>query len=177
MGNYELPCKRSAPVTDSLFQGPCSVTSRVGRQAVMQVSAGVFLYRSGAEGWEVLLVHPSGNYNRKAPWSIPKGIPDPGETLEQAARRECAEETGVSPGWLAPLGEAVYPNKRKKIVAFAGPAPAEAQPRCASWEVDRAEFVSIAGAHQKLHPAQCPLLDRLVDWLTEGRLPPSDFAS
>ena len=37
---------------------------------------------------EVLLVHPAGNYNRRAPWGIPKGAPDPDEELEATARRE-----------------------------------------------------------------------------------------
>ena len=44
------------------------------------------------------------------------------------------------------------------------PLPArrlEAQPRCASWEVDRAEFVPIEQARELLHPDQRPLLDRL----------------
>ena len=37
----------------------------------MKQSAGTLLYRVGPCGTEVLLVHPSGAYNRKAPWSIP----------------------------------------------------------------------------------------------------------
>ena len=41
----------------------------------MRQSAGTLLYREGPEGLEVLLVHPSGAYNRRAPWSIPKGEP------------------------------------------------------------------------------------------------------
>ena len=57
----------------------------------MMESAGALLYRQDGEAWEVLLVHPSGNYNRKAPWSIPKGLPDSGEDLEDAARRETWE--------------------------------------------------------------------------------------
>ena len=62
----------------------------------MRQSAGTLLYRRGPEGLEVLLVHPSGAYNRKAPWSIPKGEPDDEETdLEKTARRETREETGV----------------------------------------------------------------------------------
>ena len=54
----------------------------------MKISAGTLLYRQGVQGLEVLLVHASGGYNRKKPWSIPKGLPDAGEELEQAAR-EC----------------------------------------------------------------------------------------
>ena len=44
------------------------------------------LYRRRGEMIEVLLVHPAGAYNRRAPWGIPKGQPNPGEDLEAAAR-------------------------------------------------------------------------------------------
>ncbi|RMH41193.1 MAG: NUDIX domain-containing protein [Deltaproteobacteria bacterium] len=125
------------------------------------VSAGTLLYRRGPAGLEVLLVHPSGAYNRRAPWSIPKGIPDPGESLEAAARRETREETGVDPGRLVDIGAVDYTRSRKRVHAFAGPAPAGARPRCASWEVDRAEFVPVDRARALLHPDQVPLLDRI----------------
>jgi predicted NUDIX family NTP pyrophosphohydrolase len=128
----------------------------------MKESAGVLLYRHGAAGLEVLIVHPSGNYNRHAPWSIPKGIPDAGETLEAAARRETQEETGVTAGELGSLGTIVYQKSRKRIHAFAGPAPDQSAARCVSWEVDRAEFVPIEDARRLIHPDQAPFLDRLL---------------
>jgi predicted NUDIX family NTP pyrophosphohydrolase len=126
-------------------------------------SAGTLLYRRGDDGLEVLLVHPSGPYNRRAPWSIPKGIPDPGETLESAARRETEEETGVRAGSLVPLGSVVLTKSRKRIHGFAGAAPEDAAPRCASWEVDCAEFVPVTRARGLLHPEQAPFVDRLED--------------
>src|SRR5690606_30991796 len=91
--------------------------------ATLKQSAGTLLYRLGPP-LEVLLVHPSGNYNRRAPWGIPKGLPDPGEALEAAARRETFEETGISPDALVPLGHVDYQKSRKRIHAFAGPIPA-----------------------------------------------------
>jgi predicted NUDIX family NTP pyrophosphohydrolase len=124
-------------------------------------SAGTLLYRSTPSGLEVLLVHPSGNYNRRAPWSIPKGLPDEGEALEHAARRETLEETGVEAGELVPLGAVEYTKSRKTVVAFAGAAPEGQNPTCASWEVDRAEFVPLARAREILHPDQKPFLERL----------------
>ena len=51
----------------------------------MKQSAGTLLYRQGPEGLEVLIVHPSGAYNRKAPWSIPKGIPG-GDVVDHPAQ-------------------------------------------------------------------------------------------
>jgi len=131
----------------------------------MKQSAGTLLYRGRADQIEVLLVHPSGNYNRKAPWSIPKGEPDEEEPLEAAARRETLEETGVEAGHLVSLGSVDYRKSRKRIYCFAGPAPADAAPRPVSWEIDQARFVPIAEARQLLHPDQVPFLDRLLDML------------
>lgn len=136
----------------------------------MQQSAGTLLARRGADGWQLLIVHPSGAYNRRAPWSIPKGLPQEGESLVDAARRETREETGIRPGELAPLGSVDYTRSRKRIHAFAGLAPDGAAPRCASWEIDAAEFVNLDEARRRLHPDQAALVDRLVEWLaTRGK--------
>ncbi len=134
----------------------------------MKESSGTLLYRERGGVTEVLLVHPSGHYNRRSPWSIPKGKPDPGEPLEDAARRETLEETGVVAGPLTLLGSVELKRSRKRIHAFVGPAPAEAVPRCASWEVDRAEFAPLAAARGLLHPDQAPLIDRLQKHLAKG---------
>lgn len=130
----------------------------------MKQSAGTLLYRQSHEGVEVLIVHPSGAYNRGKPWSIPKGELDPGEELEAAARRETLEETGVAAGDLEPLGSIVYRKSGKRIHAFAGPAP-DAEPRCASWEIDAARFVPLDEARRLLHPDQREFLDRLEELL------------
>ena len=62
-------------------------------------------------------------------------------------------------------------RSRKRIHAFAGPAPEDAAPRCASWEVDRAEFLPLATARELLHPDQAPLIDRLQKLLAKGQSP------
>lgn len=134
----------------------------------MKESAGTLLYRDGADGLEVLLVHPSGNYNRKAPWSIPKGLLDAEEDAEAAARRETREETGVIAGELVSIGTIEYSKSRKRIHAFSGRAPVDAAPRTASWEVDQACFVPMRRAREILHPEQCPFLDRLVEIAKTG---------
>jgi predicted NUDIX family NTP pyrophosphohydrolase len=126
------------------------------------VSAGTLLYRETALGLEVLLVHPSGAYNTRAPWSIPKGIPDPGEALEAAARRETMEETGMTAADLVALGSVDYTKSRKTVHAFAGKDPGGQEPRCASWEVDRAEFVTLARGRELLHPDQRAFIHRLT---------------
>jgi len=71
------------------------------------VSAGLAIWRRGAAEPEILLVHPGGPYWRgkdEAAWSIPKGLAEPDEDLLAAARREFAEELGLSvAGPFAPL--------------------------------------------------------------------------
>jgi predicted NUDIX family NTP pyrophosphohydrolase len=143
----------------------------------MRQSAGTVLYRRGAKGLEVLLVHPSGSYNRHAPWSMPKGEPSAGEELEAAARRETWEETGVRvEGPLVSLGHADYRRSRKRNHGFAGPAPADAEPRCTSWEVDQACFLPIDIALERIHPDQRILLERLLEHLGEpGPKPPASL--
>ena len=135
----------------------------------MVQSAGTLLYRFQGDQLEVLLVHPSCHYNRHAPWSIPKGIPNKGEELEAAARRETREETGVEAGPLVSLDWIQYRKNRKQIFCFAGPAPEDAAPNCASWEVDRAEFVSLEEGRRLIHPDQAPFLDRLQKVLADKR--------
>ena len=125
-------------------------------------SAGTLLYRRNGERLEVLIVHPWGPYNRRAPWSIPKGRTNPGEDIEAAARRETVEETGVKAGPLHSIGSVDLARSRKRIHGFAGPAPEDAAPRSDQKEVDEAKFVPIDRARFLLHPAQVTFLDRLL---------------
>jgi predicted NUDIX family NTP pyrophosphohydrolase len=66
------------------------------------VSAGLLMcrFRNTGSDVEFFLVHPGGPfYARKdaGVWSIPKGLPENDEALEDAARREFEEETGIVP--------------------------------------------------------------------------------
>lgn len=64
----------------------------------MTVSCGLLMYLKAP--LKVLLVHPGGPYWRgkdKGVWSIPKGVPEPGEEKLDAAQREFLEETGIAP--------------------------------------------------------------------------------
>ncbi|HRC57445.1 MAG TPA: NUDIX hydrolase [Kofleriaceae bacterium] len=133
-----------------------------------KLSSGTVLYRLVSKGEEaagvveVLLVHPAGNYNRRAPWGIPKGQPNPGEAMEEAARRETMEETGVICGDLVDIGFVDYTRSKKRVYAFVGRAPQDAAPHCASWEVDKAEFIDITRARRIIHPDQAVLIDRML---------------
>jgi predicted NUDIX family NTP pyrophosphohydrolase len=142
-----------------------------------KLSSGTLLYRFIAGTTEVLLVHPAGNYNRRAPWGIPKGAPDVGEQLEATARRETLEETGLLiDGPLVDLGHVDYTRSKKRVHAFAAPAPDHSAPRCASWEVDKVEFIEITRARRIIHPDQAALLDRLQRLLAlePGQLGPEN---
>ena len=73
-------------------------------KTVRDVSAGGVAYRRTPEGLEVVLV------GRLEPerWVLPKGTPDRGESMEQTAVREVAEETGIHVRLIRPLIDIDY---------------------------------------------------------------------
>jgi len=68
------------------------------------VAAGGIVYRRGPSGVEVVLVGRS----RQELWALPKGKPEPGESLEETARREVEEETGLRVEIERDVGEIRY---------------------------------------------------------------------
>jgi predicted NUDIX family NTP pyrophosphohydrolase len=144
----------------------------------MKLSAGILLWRRGADGVvEVLLGHFGGPlWARKdaGAWAIPKGLVEDGETPEQAARREFAEELGFqAEGELLPLGR-IRQKGGKYVEAFAleGDLDAEAitsnsfalewPPKSGRFqdfpEIDRAGWFSLAEARAKILPSQAEIL-------------------
>lgn len=67
-------------------------------------SAGGVVYRHSPTGPEIVLAH------RRSPalWALPKGTPSSGETIEETALRETAEETGLAVEIEAPIGPISY---------------------------------------------------------------------
>jgi len=144
-------------------------------------SAGILMYRRRGAGVELFLVHPGGPFWAKkdlGAWSIPKGEYAEGEDPAAVARREFAEETGVSPqGELRPLGELVQPG-RKIVTAWAlegdlDPSTLRSNRFELEWpprsgrrqsfpEVDRADWFSPAEARRKILPGQREFIDRLL---------------
>ena len=150
-------------------------------------SAGVLLYRTGAEGLELLLVHPGGPFWAKrdlGAWSIPKGEYEEGEAARDCALRELAEELGAAPRLdpeaLIDLG-AVRQKSGKVVEAWAGegdfdPAELASNSFAIEWpprsgeqrefpEVDRAEWFGPELARRKILPAQADLIGRLLERL------------
>lgn len=149
-------------------------------RARMVLSAGILMWRQGASGREVLLGHFGGPFWAKrdaGAWAIPKGLVEPGESPEQAARREFAEELGTRPeGALVPLGR-IRQKGGKQVEAFALEGELDAgaivsnmieiewppkSGRVQPWpEIDRARWFGLAEARAMILPSQLPLLDAL----------------
>ena len=68
-----------------------------------ELSAGGVVLRASEGQVEVAVVSP-----RRGVLALPKGHPEPGESLEQAATREVREETGLVAEPAEPLGEVRY---------------------------------------------------------------------
>lgn len=106
-------------------------------------AAGGLVLRSGAAGLEVLLIDDA--FGKVA---FPKGHVEPGETWEDAAIREVAEETGIEARIVAPLGRVHYDifrdgqPVRKEVRLFLLRAINEAdEPMPQVEELDRAYYL------------------------------------
>jgi predicted NUDIX family NTP pyrophosphohydrolase len=154
----------------------------------MRISAGIVLYRRVGDGLEVRLAHPGGPLfadRDEGHWTIPKGEPDAGEPLNEAARREFTEETGQDPGGGPFLALGSIVQKGGKVVhAWAtegqlDPDLARSEPFRMEWpprsgriqdfpEIDRVAWFDPTEARRRVKAAQIPLLDRLEAALADG---------
>ena len=146
----------------------------------------MLLFRRTGAAVEFLIVHPGGPYWAQkdlGAWSVAKGELDPGEDPETAARREFEEELGHPiAGPLTALGDVVQ-KSGKRIIAFAAEGDLDAsavvsntfemewpyrsgQMQCFP-EIDRAEWFDADTAKAKLNPAQSPLIDRVLAFLSD----------
>lgn len=144
-------------------------------------SAGILIYRLSPE-LEVFLGHMGGpfwEHKDERAWGIPKGIVEEGESLIEAAVRECQEEMGfkVDPKGLRELGFVKMKNG-KEVHAWAYEVAPGTEITISSnsfdleWpkdsgeirqfpEVDRAEWFTVEIAANKLISAQVEFLQRL----------------
>ncbi len=151
-----------------------------------RVSAGLIMYRIINNEPEFFLAHPGGPYFNKKDdghWSIPKGEPDESEDLLITAMREFKEETGITPsGNFIPLGSIVQKGGKEVFAwGFMGDLPVNYVHECnmfeEEWpphsgkyvefpEVDKVAFFKFEDLKIKIKAAQIPLIERLLDELT-----------
>jgi predicted NUDIX family NTP pyrophosphohydrolase len=154
--------------------------------AVPRTSAGILLHRRGPDGGlQVLAGHMGGPFwARKdaGAWSIPKGEHGPDEDPLTVARREFAEELGspVPATELVPLGQ-VRQSGGKVLTVWAGEGDLDVTTAVSNtftleWpprsgrlqefpEIDRAEWLPLDVAREKLVRGQVAYLDRLLGHL------------
>jgi predicted NUDIX family NTP pyrophosphohydrolase len=152
-----------------------------------KTSAGILLYRRCEDAPCVLLIHPGGPFwaSRDAgAWSIPKGEIDPGESPREAALREFAEELGaMASGEPWPLAD-IRQRGGKRVIAFAlegdfdvatlrsNTFDMEWPPRSGRIrsypEVDKAAWLTLSQAHDKILESQRPLLEALAKVLADA---------
>ena len=144
------------------------------------------MYRRTRGRLEVLLVHPGGPFwagKDRGAWSIPKGEHEPDEDALDAARREFVEETGIEPrGDFLPLAPLVQRGgKTVRAFAFEGdcdPTAIRSNTFAMEWprgsgrqqefpEIDRAAWLAIDEAAEKILPSQARLLTDLARRLGE----------
>jgi predicted NUDIX family NTP pyrophosphohydrolase len=151
---------------------------------VPRLSAGLLMYRVRDGQLQVFLAHPGGPFFARKDdgfWTIPKGEPDPGEDLLEAAKREFQEETGIVPkGPFIPL-KPVTQRGGKVVYAWAfegdweGPIvsnlfslewPPKSGQKMEFPEVDRAQFFEATVGKRKVKEAQIPLIVELEQAVT-----------
>jgi len=132
-----------------------------------------YLLRSGAAGFEVLVLRRAPGGRSPGSWETVHGHIEPGETPVQAALRELREETGVEPARIYNVSrvEAFYRHQTNEIVlipVFAGVVDARAAVRHSA-EHDRAEWLEPRKAVARFSwPRERRALDDVLSILGSG---------
>jgi 8-oxo-dGTP pyrophosphatase MutT (NUDIX family) len=142
----------------------------------MDYTCGVFLFDKENK---LLVCHPTNFPFIPGKWSIPKGIPDPGEDHRTAAIRELVEETSliITPAAALELPPVLYATGKKTLQPFVAKLKThrdELSPVCTSYvehvevpfpEVDQFEWVELEQAAIMLHESQARCLELVKEIL------------
>jgi len=112
----------------------------------------------------VLLVHPSGKFNRNAPWMPPKEEIEPGESPQDAAQRSVVEELHLAPDSYdktEELGPVTYKSKSKRVWCFTARYLGKDDDVRLDWENDRYGWFSPEDAQTIVKEEFAPLLNSL----------------
>jgi len=125
-----------------------TIRAKIGHDSLMLVGAGVFVYRDG----KMLLQRRKDD----GTWADHGGCLELGETLEDTARRELLEETGLSAGKLTLIG------------AFSGPGRMHVYPNG-----DRAYMIGVYYLCEDFTGELIPQADEVTDlrWFPLDALP------
>ena len=128
----------------------------------MKVSAGCLAVREHEDGEQVLLVKVYGK------WQISKGMLEGDETLEQTAKREFEEETGLEVELGEYVGHITYQRRPKTVHCFlatmtGGEVDEEGRACNIEWEIHEARFMSWEKARELIIPSQAQLIDMAIE--------------
>ena len=131
-------------------------------------AAGGIIQRTTSSGDEVMIVYRK----RHQDWTLPKGKVRDGESFQEAALREVAEETGCSCALGNYMGTLSYADEGvPKVVMFWKMTVIEESSVADTEEIGEAVWMPAASAVQRLtHAQEKSLLSRVV---TVPRVPPS----
>ena len=148
---------------------------------ISKQSAGILLYRLTDSEPEVFLVHPGGPFWKnkdEGAWTIPKGEFDKSEDALSAAIREFKEETGFTIQGDFKTLTPIQQKAGKVVFAWAAEGNADASKIKSNlfemeWppksgrkqsfpEIDKAEWLTLSKAREKINSSQVALLDELI---------------
>lgn len=138
------------------------------RPAYYYTQSSVIPYRINENGLELLIVRSSQNKH----WVVPKGIADPGLSLEESARKEAWEEAGVEGQVIdEPIGSYSYPKWGATCTVTVYPMEVSHQLPKEEWEEHHRgrEWVSAGKAAKMLKQAELgPMVLALEGRLNKG---------
>ncbi len=129
----------------------------------MKQSGAIFLVNG--EG-KLLLVHPSGNYNKNSPWMPPKEQVEADETPREAAQRSVVEELNLPPDSYAcveELGYVTYKSGSKTVYCFKAAYRGKDDDISLDWENDSYGWFTAVEARDVIKEEFAPLLASLEE--------------